>query len=118
MTSLGLLAGQDVDEVCVLAPMASLVADRRYAPHMNLERRVRSLITYMLMREVRELRAAGVKVTVLTPGPEDLAVIGVNLMDPRRRQAVLETSLRTSAAALAAHTAARSGPARQREAAA
>jgi len=118
VTSLGLLAGQDVDEVCVLAPMASLVADRRYAPHMNLERRVRSLITYLLMREVRELRAAKVKVTVLTPGPEDLAVIGVNLMDPRRRQAVLETSLRTSAAALAAHTAARSGPARQREAAA
>jgi NTE family protein len=118
VTSLGLLAGQGVDEVCVLAPMASLVADRRYAPHMHLERRVRSLLTYLLMREVRELRAAGVKVTVLTPGPEDLAVMGVNLMDPRRRQAVLETSLRTSPAALAAHTPTRSGPARQREAAA
>ena len=118
VTSLGMLAGEGIDEVCVLAPMASLVADRRYAPHMHLERRLRSLLTYLLMREVRELRTAGVKVTVLTPGPEDLAVMGVNLMDPRRRQAVLETSLRTSAAALAAHTAARSGPTRQREAAA
>ncbi len=118
VTSLGMLAGEGIDEVCVLAPMASLVADRRYAPHMHLERRVRSLLTYLLMREVRELRTAGVKVTVLTPGPEDLAVMGVNLMDPRRRQAVLETSLRTSAAALAAHTAARSGPTRQRKAAA
>jgi NTE family protein len=38
---------------------------------------------------------------VLTPGPEDLAVMGANLMDPRRRRAVLETSLRTSAAMLA-----------------
>lgn len=118
VTSLGLLDGQSADEVCVLAPMASLVADRRYAPHIRLERRVRSLITYLLMREVRELRTAGVKVTVLTPGPQDLAVMGVNLMDPRRRQAVLETSLRTSAAPSAAHTAAGAGPARQRETAA
>jgi NTE family protein len=118
VTSLGLLTGQDLDEVCVLAPMASLVADRRYMPHMHLERRVRSLLTYLLMREVRELRAAGVKVTVLTPGPQDLAVMGVNLMDPRRRQAVLETSLRTSPAGLDADSAQPSGPARQREAAA
>ncbi len=98
-TSLGLMASERVDEVCVLAPMASLVADRRYAPHLRLERRVRSLFTFMLLRDIRALRAAGVKVTVLTPGPEDLAVMGVNLMDPRRRQTVLETSLRTSASA-------------------
>ena len=32
------------------------------------------------------------------------AVMGVNLMDPRRREAVLETSLRTSAASLGAHS--------------
>ena len=47
------------------------------------------------------MRAAGIEVTVLTPGPEDLAVMGANLMDPRRRRAVFETSLRTSAAMLA-----------------
>lgn len=102
VTSLSLLAGEDIDEVCVLAPMASVVADRKYAPHMHLERRVRSLLTWLLMREAAELRATGVKVTLLTPGPEDLAVMGINLMDPRRREAVLETSLRTSAATLAA----------------
>ena len=44
---------------------------------------------------------AGTKVTVLGPGPEDLAVMGGNLMDPRRRVRVLETSMRTSLAALA-----------------
>jgi NTE family protein len=109
VTSLSLLAGQNIDEVCVLAPMASVIADRKYAPHMQLERRVRSLLTWLLMREVAELRTAGIKVTVLTPGPEDLAVMGINLMDPRRRHAVLETSLRTSLAALAAHRAETTG---------
>jgi len=32
----------------------------------------------------------------VTPGPRDLAVMGANLMDPKRRQAVLEVSLSTS----------------------
>jgi NTE family protein len=101
-TSLRSLARAGVDEVFVLAPMASVVAGRLpLQPLERLERRVRALITMALLREVRALRAAGIGVTVLTPGPEDLAVMGANLMDPRRRRAVLETSLRTSAAMLA-----------------
>jgi NTE family protein len=43
----------------------------------------------------------GKRVTVLTPGPRDLAAMGINPMDPRRRQAVLDLSFRTSAEALA-----------------
>jgi len=77
------------------------VADRPRMPHERLERQWRALITMTMLREVRALRAAGIGVTVLTPGPEDLAVMGVNLMDPRRRRAVFETSMSTSAAALA-----------------
>lgn len=100
-TSLGLLAGAGVDEVYVLAPMAAVVADHPRKPHERIERRLRRLFTLALLREAQALRSAGLKVTVLTPGPGDLAVMGVNLMDPRRRQAVLETSLRTSLAALA-----------------
>jgi len=100
-TSLGMLARAGVDEVFVLAPMASVVADRPRMPHERLERQLRALLTMALLREVRALRAAGITVTVLTPGPEDLAVMGVNLMDPRRRRQVFETSLTTSAAALA-----------------
>jgi NTE family protein len=46
------------------------------------------------------VRDSGIRVTVLGPGPEDLAAIGANLMDARRRDAVLATSLRTSAEAL------------------
>jgi NTE family protein len=101
-TSLRSLARAGVDEVFVLAPLASVVAGRLpLQPLERLERRLRALITMALLREVRALRTAGIGVTVLTPGPEDLAVMGANLMDPRRRRAVLETSLRTSAATLA-----------------
>ena len=100
-TSLRSLARAGVDEVFVLAPLASVVAGLPLQPLERLERRLRALVTLALLREVRALRAAGIRVTVLTPGPEDLAVMGANLMDPRRRRAVLETSLRTSAAMLA-----------------
>jgi NTE family protein len=110
-TSLGLLAGAGIDEVYVLAPMASVERDSPRRPHEMLERRLRWLMTHALLRDAHALRSRGIKVTVLTPGPEDLAVMGVNLMDPRRRQAVLETSLRTSAAALPGRAA------RQRKAA-
>ncbi len=99
-TSLGLLAKAGLDEVYVLAPMASIVSDSPRKPHERLERRLRWLITHALLREAHALRSRGIKVTMLTPGPEDLAAMGVNLMDPRRRQAVLETALCTSAAAL------------------
>ena len=100
-TSLGIVARAGVDEVYVLAPMASVEADRPLKPHQRVERRLRWLFTLALMREANALRSRGIRVTVITPGPEDLAVMGVNLMDPRRRTAVLDTSLRTSAAALA-----------------
>jgi NTE family protein len=100
-TSLDLLAGADVDEVYVLAPMASFVMDAPRSRYARLERQLRRLITIGLLREVRKVRARGINVTVLTPGPEDLTAIGANLMEPRRRVRVLDTSLRTSAAALA-----------------
>ena len=83
-TSLGLMADAGVDEVYVLAPMASTEPDRPRKPHERLERRFRHLITHVLLREAKALRARGMRVTVVTPGPEDLAVMGVNLMDPRR----------------------------------
>ena len=101
-TSLGALARAGVDEVFVLAPLASTTPGRLpRKPHERLERRLRALLTMALLREVRALRAAGIGVTMLTPGPDDLAVMGVNLMDPRRRRAVLDTSLTTSPATLA-----------------
>jgi NTE family protein len=101
-TSLDLVAEAGLDEVYVLAPMASYAVDDPASAYARLERRFRRLITIGLQREARKVRTRGTRVTVLTPGPEDLTVIGANLMDPRRRIRVLETSLRTSAATLAA----------------
>ena len=101
LTSLVLMADAGVDEVYVLAPMASTAPGPARKPHERIERTVRGLATQSLLRDARRLRARGITVTVLTPGAEDLAVMGVNPMDPRHGQAVLETSLRTSPAALA-----------------
>jgi NTE family protein len=100
-TSLGALSGTKVQEVYVLAPMASTEPDHPLQPHLRLERRVRQLLTRALLRQAKMLSAQGKRVTIVTPGPRDLAVMGANLMDPRRRQAVLEVSLGTSADSLA-----------------
>ena len=100
-TSLDLLAAVGLDEIYVLAPMASYVVDAPRNAYARLERQFRRLITIGLQRDVRKVQARGIRVTVLTPGPEDLTAIGANLMDPRRRIRVLDTSLHTSAAALA-----------------
>jgi NTE family protein len=101
MTSLDMLGGTDVQEVYVLAPMASTEPDHPRQPHLQMERRLRQVLTLALVRQARALAARGKRVTVLTPGPRDLAAMGINLMDSRRRQAVLELSFRTSADALA-----------------
>ena len=100
-TSLSALRGTDVHEVYVLAPMASTEPDHPLQPHLRLERRLRQLLTHLLLRQAKALSAEGKRVTIVTPGPKDLAVMGANLMDPRRRQDVLDVSLRTSADSLA-----------------
>lgn len=99
-TSADLLATADLDEVYVLAPMASFVPDRPQHVAARLERRLRRQITRRVVGEAHRVSGQGAAVTVLTPGPEDLTAMGANLMDPSRRMAVLETSLRTSRAAL------------------
>jgi NTE family protein len=95
-TSLDLLAGLGLDEVHVLAPMASEIPDRPRDPLTRLERRFRRHVTAALRREAAAVEASGTTVHLITPGPEDLAVMGANLMDARRRRDVLETSLLTS----------------------
>lgn len=99
-TSLDLVARLELDEVIVLSPMTSLDYDAPTAVASKLERRFRRLVTKRLVGEVKKVAATGTKVTLLGPGREDLAVIGANMMDPRRREQVLETSLRTSLDAL------------------
>ena len=101
-TSLDLVGSLELDEVVVLSPMTSMDYDRPASVAGRLERRFRRLATKRVVSEIKKVTATGTRVTFLGPGAEDLAVIGANLMDPRRREEVLETSLRTSTAALRA----------------
>jgi len=103
VASADLLRAAQLDEVYVLAPMAGHDVDRPWSPAGRTERFIRQLLARSLDREVRKVEATGTRVIVLTPGPEDLAAIGANVMDSRRRRAVLETSLRTAASHLATH---------------
>lgn len=103
-TSLDVLAPLGLDEIVVLAPMASFAYDHPKNTLARLERGVRRATTKRLFREAAKVRAAGTRVTMFGPGPEDLQAIGVNLMDARRRLPVFETALRTTTAALRGHT--------------
>ena len=100
-TSIDLVAPLELDEVVVLSPMTSLEYDRPTTVAGRVERQVRRVSTRRVVGEMKKVAASGTKVTFLGPNAEDLDAIGVNMMDPRRRTKVLETSLRTSAAALA-----------------
>jgi NTE family protein len=105
--SADLLLDQAVDEVYVLAPMASVLLDRPRSPVARIERSIRRAITRGILADIARLRANGKQVVFVGPGPEDLAVIGANLMDPRRRTVVLETAMRTATTELHAQREAR-----------
>lgn len=110
-TSLDLVAPLGLDEVYVLSPMTSFDYDRPTSRLAKVERQFRRGITKRLVKEAVKVRRTGTAVVMLGPGAEDLEAIGVNLMDARRREAVLETSLRTSAEVLRRHYAGYAKPA-------
>lgn len=101
-TSADRLCSAGLDEVVILAPMASRQPDAPSSPLARIERRLRRHMTRIVDAEERQLRAAGTRVIRIEPGPEDLAAIGYNLMDHRRRRAVFDTALRTTARAVEA----------------
>lgn len=101
--SIDLLLGRagervEADEVFVLAPMAATEPDTPSTTAVRLERRLRKLVTRRIVADVARLRGAGLRVCLLTPGADDLALMGANMMNPGRRTEVLE-SARDSAAA-------------------
>lgn len=96
--STDLLLGTAVDEVYVLAPMGALEPDRPRTALARLERRVRSAITKRLVADAAALRAQGKRVCLVTPDATDLAVMGINLMDPSRRSDVYESARATAVA--------------------
>jgi NTE family protein len=95
-TSVDVLAKHALNEVYVVAPMASGELDRPPSIAGKLERRWRIRTTRRTLREAAILRAEGTRVTVLGPGPDDLRAIGANVMDVSRRLDVLETAAWTT----------------------
>ncbi|WP_425246170.1 patatin-like phospholipase family protein [Streptomyces sp. NEAU-NA10] len=94
-TSADLLVPRGLDEVYVVAPMSSVAPGRRSGPG-RAEAALRRVMTRTLNAECAVLRGAGTRVIRIEPTAADLNTMGGNLMDPRRRLAVLETSLRTT----------------------
>ena len=101
-TSVDLLAGADVDEVYVLAPMISFDYDRPSGFGARAERTFRRTMTRRMLGEAAKVRRAGISVTMLGPGREDLEAIGRQLdgsEPPRGRTRGLATHQRRGAAA-------------------
>jgi NTE family protein len=80
--------------------MASRHTDRPLRPSWRAERAMRQGFAKQLEWERCKVERAGTPVTVVMPGPADLAAFGLNLMDGRRRAEVLRTAQVTVAAAL------------------
>jgi NTE family protein len=99
-TNVDLLAGQGLDELYVLAPMAARRRDRPRGVLARIDRQYRRTVTRMLLQEARLVSGTGTRVRLLAPDLADLAEMGGNMMDPARRPAVLETAMRTCREAL------------------
>lgn len=100
------MLGQAIDEVIVLAPMASHDLDRPLPlTPAWIERKVRRYMTQVVDAEVAKLRQAGLKVMVIYPTAVDLQAIGYNLMDYHRRLEVFVTARQTSTAVVRAQQA-------------
>jgi NTE family protein len=100
IASVDVLRHAAVDEVFVLAPMASVEPDQPQGAAARLERRLRRVVTRRILADVAMLRSNGMRVCLVTPGPADLSAMGVNMMNPQRRTQVLETARETAAVSM------------------
>jgi NTE family protein len=102
VVSVDLLATSQLDVVYVLVPLGG--HDRGTDPGLAAQGEwiLRRVVSGWVDVEAAKVRGAGTRVVVVAPGRDDLDAMGRNLMDPSRRRRVLETSLRTAPARLAA----------------
>jgi NTE family protein len=84
--------GLGLDLVVVVSPMSGRWTALRPAPNIGS----RALASWVLEREVRNIRNSGTPVLVLEPTAEDLEVMGNNAMNPARRCAVAEKARLTT----------------------
>jgi NTE family protein len=88
VTNADLLAGEGLDLVVVISPMAAARGVR--TPSALLQGR--GAMRLRLATEARAVRRSGAQVVAFSPTPDDLAVMGWNAMDGRRRQLVMDRS--------------------------
>lgn len=97
--SVDVVAGLGLDEAVVVVPMAS---DAR-VPGLGgaVEGLMRRAMSRVLDAEVAALEAAGTRVILVRPDARELAVMGPNFMDPRRRVPALDIAVEGVAGRLA-----------------
>lgn len=90
------LAGQGLDLAIVLSPLSSRARFRGWDPLNRLTDATRRVIARQLDAEICLLESEGARVAVIEPTADDLAAIGGNVMDERRRARVMQTPTRTT----------------------
>lgn len=94
-SNLDVLRKEPLDLVVALNPMSSLHAGAPRTLAERLALRMRQAAGRRLGSEAKRLRAAGIEVILIQPTVQDLDAMGANLMNSRRRNAVIETAVRT-----------------------
>lgn len=97
MTNADLLLDAGLDLVIMFSPLSSRARFRGWNPLNRFTDVTRRIVGPYVDAEVEALRADGAEVLLVEPTPADLAAIGGNLMDGRRRQQVMNTAVRTTA---------------------
>jgi NTE family protein len=96
-SNLDLLADAGLDLVICLNPTTSLDAAASLNPLDRAVDAIRRNSGRRLGHEAKKVRAKGTEVVLLQPLAEDLAIMGRNLMNGKRRHDVIETARRTVA---------------------
>jgi NTE family protein len=87
-TNADLLADTGLDAVVIVSPMSA--TPRGHGPAW---RSLRPVHAQQLANEVKALRARGIEVITFQPTPADVAAMGRNAMDVRRREATTTSAL-------------------------
>jgi NTE family protein len=99
-SNLDLLRDEGLDLAVCLNPMSSLAQATGGSPADRFAALVRAATGRRLAHEAQKLRDAGTRVLVLQPRSADVELMGLNLMNGRRRLEVMEQARRTVAADL------------------
>lgn len=100
LCNLDLLEASDLDVVICFSAMTSHEGQSGAAPWQRAVRSLFGLAVEQLDRQATALTRRGVDVVVVEPTAKDRAAMGVNLMDVRRWDAVLEVALTSVAGQL------------------